>query len=571
MLPSTDRTRPGLALLAALCLLAACQPAAGGKPDTRLAKAGPVEPGTAAGAYLAGQFAQKHYNWDDAARFLSSAMAMGANGENLERQTLILELGAGRMGEALALAHKLADSDSDFTMAPILLALEDIHEGRLDEAAPRLEPLIGDGLHRFLTPLLRAWALEGLGETDQAVAQLQEFIDSPGVGPIYRLHAGLIAAHAGKDDAATAEMEQLAEAELTDRTASVLGAFHESRGQADAARAVYEKLGQAGAGSTVAEAALLRLDSGAPADPLPGPADGAAQAMSDLAALLQRENVTDMALIYARLSLWLQPRQPFAQLLLGDILIERERPEEAVAAYRAIPRGNPLSWPARLRASYALEQNGKLEESLAMLRQMATDRTDRRDALAYLGDALRRHERFAEAAGAYSRSIALTPDPGPEDWLVFYSRGICYERIKQWPKAEADFLKALELSPEQPYVLNYLGYSWADQNLNLDRALDMLRRAVELRPQDGYIIDSLGWALYRIGKYDEAVVELERAVEFEAGDSTVNDHLGDAYWRAGRYKEARFQWERALKTADDEKKAAEISAKLQRGLTADNR
>ena len=128
---------------------------------------------------------------------------------------------------------------------------------------------------------------------------------------------------------------------------------------------------------------------------------------------------------------------------------------------------------------------------------------------------------------------------------MFYFRGICYERSKQWPQAEADLKKALQLYPDQPLVLNYLGYSWIDQGVNLDEGMNMIRRAVEQRPDDGYIVNSLGWANFRIGNYDEAVKELERAVELKPDDPTINDHLGDAYWRVGRVLEARFQWSHA--------------------------
>ena len=163
-----------------------------------------------------------------------------------------------------------------------------------------------------------------------------------------------------------------------------------------------------------------------------------------------------------------------------------------------------------------------------------------------MGDLLRGEDRFAEAEAAYTRALQRLPAIDRRHWRLLYARGIAYERTKRWPQAEADLLKALELEPEQPFVLNYLGYSWVDQGLNLDRAKAMLHRAVELRPEDGFIVDSLGWAYFRLGEHDKAVTYLERAVELEPGDPVINDHLGDGYWRVGRTREARFQWQRAL-------------------------
>ena len=151
-------------------------------------------------------------------------------------------------------------------------------------------------------------------------------------------------------------------------------------------------------------------------------------------------------------------------------------------------------------------------------------------------------------------------------WILLYSRGIALERSKQWSRAENDFLAALKLNPNQPYILNYLGYSWVDQGINLDRAKTMIERAVKLRPNDGYIVDSLGWALFRIREFPVAVQHLERAVELRPQDPTINDHLGDAYWRVGRRNEARFQWRRSLSLGPEPDQAAQIRSKIRDGL-----
>jgi Flp pilus assembly protein TadD len=188
-----------------------------------------------------------------------------------------------------------------------------------------------------------------------------------------------------------------------------------------------------------------------------------------------------------------------------------------------------------------------------------------------LGNLLRRDEEYEGAESAYSRAIDRLGTPEREDWTLFYARGIAYERTKQWPKAEADFLRALELEPEQPFVLNYLGYSWVDQGMRLDEARDMLDRAVALRPDDGFIVDSVGWVHYRLGEYPQAVESLERAVELEPGDPVINDHLGDAYWRVGRQREARYQWQRALSLEPDEELIETIEQKLRSGLPPPDR
>jgi len=179
---------------------------------------------------------------------------------------------------------------------------------------------------------------------------------------------------------------------------------------------------------------------------------------------------------------------------------------------------------------------------------------------------MRRHKRFAESIDYYSKIISEIKNPRKRDWTYWYARGTSYERISKWPEAERDLLKAMELHPDQPLILNYLGYSWVDQNKNLDRGLELITRAVQLKPDDGYIVDSLGWAYYRLGRYREAVEHLEQAVELRPSDPILNDHLGDALWRVNRKREARFQWQWAL-TLDPAKKSIEaIRKKLLVGL-----
>jgi Flp pilus assembly protein TadD len=186
--------------------------------------------------------------------------------------------------------------------------------------------------------------------------------------------------------------------------------------------------------------------------------------------------------------------------------------------------------------------------------------------LTRLGDILRRRSRFAEAATAYDAAISRLEQVREYDWPLFYARGIARERSGNWTGAEADLLRALQLSPDQPYVLNYLAYTWADQGVNLERARTMLEGAAVQRPQDGNIADSLGWVLFRMGDLPAAVSQLERAVELEPRNSTVNDHLGDVYWASGRQNEARFQWRRALTMDPDQAETARIEAKLRGGL-----
>jgi tetratricopeptide (TPR) repeat protein len=243
--------------------------------------------------------------------------------------------------------------------------------------------------------------------------------------------------------------------------------------------------------------------------------------------------------------------------------------DRAIASFETVDKASVLRANAEIEIAINLQRLERVDEAKARLKTLIAANPNDFEAIVTLGNLLRGTEEFAAAAEVYSQAVALVPEPARQHWTVFYYRGISYERTKQWPKAEADFRKALVLEPDQPMVLNYLGYSMIDQRINLAEAIAMVRKAVELRPNDGYIVDSLGWAHYQLGEYDDAVKQLERAVEIKPADPVIADHLGDAYWRIGRQLEARFQWQHAKDNKPEPADLARIDKKLREGLSDD--
>ena len=258
-----------------------------------------------------------------------------------------------------------------------------------------------------------------------------------------------------------------------------------------------------------------------------------------------------------------------ALLSLGDLYEDLKKPDLAIKAYERVPATSSLSRNAEIQMAVDLDALDRTDDAKQRLQHVIAQRPKDSEAIIELGNIQRARKDFAGCADTYSKAIDTVPNPEKSNWVVFYFRGICYERSHQWPAAEADMKKALDLFPEQPLVLNYLGYSWVDQGVHLDQGMDMIRRAVEQRPDDGYIVDSLGWAYFRTGNYDEAVKNLERAVELKPEDPTINDHLGDAYWRVGRMLEAHFQWSHAKDLKPEPEDLPKIEAKLQNGLPSD--
>jgi len=300
------------------------------------------------------------------------------------------------------------------------------------------------------------------------------------------------------------------------------------------------------------------------------PADGMAEMFHSLAGALSGEATDVFTLVYARLGEYLRPDHVDAILLVAALLESQDQYDLATISYNRIPREDPAYPVAELGRAEALIAADRRDAAIEALQQLAKSYPDQEVIWATLGDVLRRAERFEEAITAYDAAIALFETEISGQWPVYYARGICHERQKRYESAEADMRKALELQPDQPQVLNYLGYSFLEQGRNFDEALTMIETAVAARPEDGYIIDSLGWGYYRLGRYEEAVAPMERAVELMPVDAVVNDHLGDVYWAVGRKREAEFQWSRALSFADDssEADAGRIRRKLEIGLDA---
>ena len=521
------------------------------------------------GAYLAGRHAQHVHDYGSAADFFARALQQDPNDLDLLNRTFRLELSEGNWSQAQALAPKVIEGNPRDPVANLFLSLAAVKRGDFAAADREAGDLPEEGLHRLATPLVQAWIKLGLGKYEAATKELAPIGEVRGLGQLRDLHWAAIADLAGDTKTAAEKYEAVlkASSHLSWRAVDLVGNFYERSGRQDEARALYQRFAAENSGSGQADAALARAaDTKAPPRRIPTAADGAAEALFDLASVLNQAETLDLALVYGRLSLFLKPDLAPAQLLVADVLEAQHRPEAALALNRAVDRKSIYGWMARLRAASSLEALDRTDEAIAELKAMAAERPDRVQPLVELGDLLRFKKRYKEAAAAYGDAIGRIGKPEQRHWSLYYSRGIALERAGDWPKAEADLQEALKLEPDQPLVLNYLGYSWVDKGVHLADAFRMIERAVQLRPNDGYIVDSLGWAHYQRGEYQEAARWLERAIELKPEDPTINDHLGDVYWRIGRKAEARSQWQRALLFKPEPDDAEAIQAKLQNGL-----
>lgn len=549
-----------------LWLLTGCA-VANSHPDDSVQVGPPLMP-SPLGHYLAGRFAADQRDLAAAADLLEVALEADPENTELLRQTYLAMVSAGRAEDASALARRIVDAGIRDSPARLSLALDAVKAGDFPAAREHLAEVPRDGFNSFIIPLLEAWVLLETDGVDSALSAIEPLKRTRGLEPVRGIHAGLVAERAGRMDMAAEAYESAVEAAGSPpfRMVEIVGNFYQRTGRQDDAAALYSGLRASREPSVLSERLEARLAESNPAPIVGSTIEGLAEVLFDAASILRQERVTDVALIYVRMALDLQPDLPIARLLLADILEEQGRREEAIEAYRSVPDDVPLSWQARLNLADLLDRTGRTDEAIALLTAMTQEQPDQVDAPMQLGNVYRIHQRFDEAAVAYDIAVSRLGEPTPDRWALFYFRGIAYERSGQWEKAEADFLKALELSPDHPYVLNYLAYSWIEQGMNYDKALEMLKQAVTLRPDDGFIVDSLGWVYYRLGQYDLAVQQLERANELMPTDPVLNDHLGDAYWRVGRYNEARFQWRRALQFKPEADLIPVIQAKIEEGL-----
>jgi tetratricopeptide (TPR) repeat protein len=523
---------------------------------------------TAAGSYLAARHASQQRDAAAAAAFYGSALRHDPkNGELLDRTFLSLLVG-GDIDGAMKYAERLVRADKKDRVAELVLGVSALKHKQYNAARRDLALSVRGPITDLTATLLSAWSLYGAGETKAAVATIDRLTGPDWYAIFKDLHVGLILDLAGNRREAG---KRLAHAYKLDssalRVVEVYGSWLSRNASAQQALAVFEAFDKVLPRHPLVVEAMNRLKAN---EKLPQlvttPQAGAAEALYGLGASLGRRGGEDLGLVYLQLSLYFAPNHPLALLSLADLYESLKKPAMAIKAYERVPTNSPLHRDAAIQMAANLDTLGRSDEAEKHLDALIKEHPDDLEAIMALGNILRGHKKFAECADIYSKGIATIAHPEKANWVAFYFRGICYERSKQWPKAEADLKKALDLFPEQPHVLNYLGYSWIDQGVNLDRGMDMIKRAVQQRPDDGYIVDSLGWAYYRTGNYEEAVKQLERAIELKPEDPTINDHLGDAYWRVGRTLEAKFQWAHARDLKPDPEDLPKIEAKLENGL-----
>jgi len=522
-----------------------------------------------AGDFLSSHFAQSEYDWQTASFHLERVLAHDSQNLELLKRSMILAAGSGDLAIAAERAKTFVAAGGEKSLALMIMAVHALAQDDFEKADKYLDALPGGDMTDFIKPILVGWT--GTGRQQHMDEFLQgEFVETS----VHVFHGALMALHTGDKDRAKSYAERLMKFERLssyegERIADLLvlsGAYEEALGFY---KGLYIQAGndeRLAAKIEALENDRDRLTELLSTLDIKTPAQGAAWAMHDMGRILYQERSDTSAKLFSSLALALNPDLVEARVLLANTLARNGRYEEAIEHYMRIPEDHVFYLQVQYQAAELMAELGDEARAIKTLESLF-EKYGNVDALIQVGDLYRRAEDFKQALKIYDRAAKyLKNDISEDHWYLLYVRGMAYEQEGQWAKAEADLQAALGYRPNDPYLLNYLGYGWADQGTNLDKSLELIQKAVSLRPADGYITDSLGWVHYMMRNYEEALPYLERSAELLPYDSVINDHLGDLYWRVGRKLEARFQWERALNHTEDQKIMDSLTQKLKRGL-----
>ncbi len=522
-----------------------------------------------AGAYLAARIAGSRDDFREASNWYTRALIADPSNSGLMEGAVIAHIAAGNYEAALSVARRLQQSGAKSQPADLILIADQAKRGDFSAMIADLDA--GRSVGMLLDGLVRAWAELGTGQMSDALEQFEKLAETKGLEAFGLYHKALALASVGDFEGAEAILSGKDNGTINVRrrgTIAHIQILSQLERNADALALLNRALPIDTDPVVAAYKAKLEAGETLPYDITRNVTDGIGEVFFTLSLALNGEASDSYTLLYSRITTWLRPDHFEAQLMSASLLENQLQYDLAAEAYGMVPRTDGGFFAAEIGRARALNGAGRLEASLEVLTTLARDTPELFSVHLALGDTLRRAERWPEASAAYDKAVALIPTAAANYWSVYFSRGISYERQGKWTEAEADFRKALELRPEEPQVLNYLGYSFLERGENFDEAIAMIETAVKARPDSGYIVDSFAWGLFLLGRYEESVEHMERASVLEPVDPIVTDHLGDVYWAVGRKLEASFQWRRALSFGPEEDDAERIRRKLEVGLDA---
>ena len=521
------------------------------------------------GNYLAGRVARGLRDHDAAAKYFGLALHADPGSDILLEQTFVLELARGNWDKSTRLAREVIKKGEKHRFSRMVLGLQAVVDKDFSEAENQFSRSEQRSpLGKMIGIIVEAWLHQAKGESQKALDTIKR-LDAMNWSKFYQdYHRAMIADQAGRHSLARKTYQRMFKKDP--RSLRLMESYVRHLSATGAPKAALRLIAthiERNGGHPLVVDLQVRVKAGEKLELIaPTPTKGLAELYYGIGDALTGDGGVDLGMIYLQAGLRLRPDLPLASMALAEAYEETKHFEQANRIYDKIGKDSPL-WPgATVRRAFNLNSLKKVDEAKATLDELIALYPNDITAAEAQGNILRAHKRYSEAVVYYTKAIDLLQKPAKFHWKYYYSRGVCFERLKDWSSAEKDLLQARKLDPDQALVLNYLGYSWVDQGFHLNKAMGFIRRAVELKPDDGYFVDSLGWAHFRLGNYKKASVELERAVELKPDDPVINDHLGDAYWRVGRKLEAQFQWSQALTLEPEAKDIIKIKSKIKDGM-----
>jgi len=528
--------------------------------------------GSQYGSFVAATLAQSDSEFAESAKYYLQALQVDPDSKFVADKAFFQLVYAGRLDDAakvaVGMANNAAQEKSD-DLVSILFVLEAFNRNDWAGVRQRINRVKMSGFGGLMSPLLEAWSFVAEGDFAAAERSLAPMMVDQRLKPIADEHRAYMLDHLQSYDLAQAQYLLLADAAQPVSLQPFVSYAHmlARTGRIEEARSFLGKQAERFNNNRfLIREGMLIAAGRTPSQSSANPRGAVGGMFYRLAGEFSRTSSPQAAVVYLRIASYLTPEVADIYFMLGDLMDQLDKPQAAAQVYGSVPQSSGLWQAADERQINALRRAGQIAEAEDRLRTSLRDNPKKPSYLISLGDILREREDFPEAILNYTQAISLNDQARRQDWFAYFARAVCYEQLDDWPNAEADFLKALELSPEEPSVLNYLGYSWIDRGMNISRAKGLIEKAVEQRPDDGFIVDSLGWVNFLTGDYTEAVKQLEKAVRMEPDDVTINHHLGDAYWRVGRRIEARFQWQHAIDAKPDADELSELLDKLDMGL-----
>ena len=518
--------------------------------------------------YLSGSVAAMRGDFRSASKFFGAALNRDPKNEFIKQNAMLAALSLGEMPTAVRYAYDLsADETANSALAQLVVYMDQIKTGKFDAAAENLNAN-QDNYIPLISGLMRGWTELGRGKISAVIDTLDAMTEPPTVELFAQYHKALVLAAAGDFETADKILQGDERGNLRLTRGSLI-AHAQIMAELDRTDDALNLLDAAILGGTDSELSNLRAsiaNGTSQYNYITNAQQGIAEVMFTVASLLSSPDDQQTSLLYARFASDLRPEDTETTLLISELLRDQGQYELAIENYTKVSPESDHFLNAEIGRADALVEANKQDAAIEVLRGLTRTHGDNPRVHMSLGDVLRGVEKYSGARDAYNKAISMIENPARNHWFLFYATGICNERLDNWPRAEMNFRRALELSPNQPLVLNYLGYSLVEKRLNLTEAQTMIETALAGQPNNGAIADSLGWVFYRLGEFEQAVAPMEKAVQLEANDPVVNDHLGDVYWMVGRKREAEFQWRRAISFHPNDQDLARIRRKLEFGL-----